>query len=172
MYYWYFIFLVGAPIKVKKTQSPSPEEIDKIHQQYITALEELFEKHKKNYGICENKHLQICWVKFFIIILNDYVLKVSKFWGLQFYKCKNQWSTSVILYSYSHKIFFIYSKSFHDQTGSVKMVGCQCHSLFFLSKDLLFIWVKKTTNIQSSWLYVWSITHVYCSICFTIMCEQ
>ena len=149
MYYWYFIFLVGAPIKVKKTQTPSPEEIDKIHQQYITALDELFEKHKKNYGICENKHLQICWVKFFIIILNDYVLKVSKFWGLQFYKCKNQWRTLVILYSYSHKIFFIYSKSFNDQTGSVKMVGCQCHSLFFLFKDLLFIWVKKKQLIYS-----------------------
>lgn len=55
----YFI-LVGAPIKITKVQNPSPEEVDKFHSQYVTALEELFEKHKKNYGISEDKHLEIC----------------------------------------------------------------------------------------------------------------
>jgi len=54
------IISVGAPIKVDKVNNPSPEEIEKFHLQYVKALEELFEKHKKNYGISEDKHLEIC----------------------------------------------------------------------------------------------------------------
>ena len=54
------IISVGAPIKVDKVKNPSPEEIEKFHLQYIKALEGLFEKHKKNYGISEDKHLEIC----------------------------------------------------------------------------------------------------------------
>lgn len=50
----------GAPIKVHKIENPSPEEVDKLHSQYIIALQELFEKHKKNYGITEDKQLEIC----------------------------------------------------------------------------------------------------------------
>ena len=57
------IISVGAPIKVDKVKNPSPEEIEKFHVQYIKALEGLFEKHKKNYGISEDKHLEICWSK-------------------------------------------------------------------------------------------------------------
>ena len=143
MYYWYFIFLVGAPIKVKKTQSPSPEEIDKIHQQYITALEELFEKHKKNYGICENKHLQICWFKFFIIILNDYVLKVSKFWGLQFYKCKNQWSTLVILYSYHIKSFSYIVNLFMTKLGQSRWLDVSVIPFFSFLRTFSSSGLKK-----------------------------
>jgi len=45
---------------VDKVKNPSPEEIEKFHLQYCKALEELFEKHKKNYGISEDKHLEIC----------------------------------------------------------------------------------------------------------------
>ena len=54
------IISVGAPIKVDKVKTPSPEEIEKFHLQYVKALEELFERHKKNYGISEDKHLEIC----------------------------------------------------------------------------------------------------------------
>ena len=54
------IISVGAPIKVDKVKNPSPEEIEKFHVQYVEALEELFEKHKKNYGISEETHLEIC----------------------------------------------------------------------------------------------------------------
>ena len=54
------IILVGAPIKVDKVKNPSPEEIEKFHLHYVEALQELFEKHKKNYGISEDKHLEIC----------------------------------------------------------------------------------------------------------------
>ena len=54
------IILVGAPIKVDKVTNPSPEQIEKFHLQYVKELEELFEKHKKNYGISEDKHLEIC----------------------------------------------------------------------------------------------------------------
>lgn len=52
--------VVGAPIKVDKVKSPSPEEIEKFHLLYIKALKELFEKHKNNYGISEDQHLEIC----------------------------------------------------------------------------------------------------------------
>lgn len=55
-----FLFLVGAPINVNKIKSPTAEEVDKLHCQYITALQDLFDKHKINYGIDEDKHLIIC----------------------------------------------------------------------------------------------------------------
>lgn len=41
--------VVGAPIKVAKNESPSNEEIDKVHANFIVALEQLFEDHKKTY---------------------------------------------------------------------------------------------------------------------------
>ena len=53
------VFLVGAPIKVKKVKSPTAEEVDGLHSQYITALQDLFDKHKGNYRIAEDKHLVI-----------------------------------------------------------------------------------------------------------------
>ena len=54
------IISVGAPVKVDKVKNPSPEEIEKFHLLYVKALKELFEKHKKNYGISEDQHLEIC----------------------------------------------------------------------------------------------------------------
>lgn len=63
VYFSTFLFLVGAPINVNKVKSPTAEEVDKLHCQYITALQDLFDKHKRNYGIDEDKHLIICWWK-------------------------------------------------------------------------------------------------------------
>ena len=60
VYFSIFLFLVGAPINVNKVKSPTAEEVDKLHCQYITALQDLFDKHKRNYGIDEDKHLIIC----------------------------------------------------------------------------------------------------------------
>ena len=60
VYFSIFLFVVGAPINVNKVKSPTAEEVDKLHCQYITALQDLFDKHKRNYGIDEDKCLIIC----------------------------------------------------------------------------------------------------------------
>ncbi|XP_045468409.1 2-acylglycerol O-acyltransferase 1-like isoform X2 [Harmonia axyridis] len=52
--------VVGQPIEVKKTENPTQEDIDKLHQEFITKLTELFETQKKNYlKNHENVHLEI-----------------------------------------------------------------------------------------------------------------
>ena len=50
---------VGKPIHVDKTEEPSTEQIDDLHQRYIQSLQELFETHKEEYGVNEKQHLQI-----------------------------------------------------------------------------------------------------------------
>ena len=57
--YFFFLISVGAPLKVNKVENPSKEEVDNLHSLYVTALRELFDKHKKNYGIAEDEHLEI-----------------------------------------------------------------------------------------------------------------
>lgn len=52
-----FVFTVGKPIPVKQTSNPAQEEIDELHQQYLKALQELFEENKGKYGIPEHKSL-------------------------------------------------------------------------------------------------------------------
>ena len=56
---FFFFFSVGAPLKVNRVENPTNEEVDNLHSQYVTALRELFDKHKKNYGIAEDEHLEI-----------------------------------------------------------------------------------------------------------------
>ncbi|KAJ8254747.1 hypothetical protein GJAV_G00196930 [Gymnothorax javanicus] len=50
--------VVGRPIPVVQTPSPSREDIDTLHELYMEGLHQLFEEHKANYGIPDNKHLK------------------------------------------------------------------------------------------------------------------
>ncbi|PIO63776.1 diacylglycerol acyltransferase [Teladorsagia circumcincta] len=43
--------VVGAPIPVKKTENPTQEQIDELHEIYIEKLNSLFEEHKQRYGV-------------------------------------------------------------------------------------------------------------------------
>jgi len=42
--------VVGAPIEVKQNVNYTNEDVDKIHAQYILALEKLYDEHKHKYG--------------------------------------------------------------------------------------------------------------------------
>lgn len=50
--------VVGSPISVPKVPSPSQEQVDHYHQQYMEALTKLFHQHKKSCGLAESH--QIC----------------------------------------------------------------------------------------------------------------
>ncbi|XP_055279683.1 2-acylglycerol O-acyltransferase 2-like isoform X1 [Moschus berezovskii] len=52
--------VVGKPIEVQKTQHPSQEEVDRLHQRYVKELENLFEAHKLKYNVPRDQHLEIC----------------------------------------------------------------------------------------------------------------
>jgi len=51
--------LVGSPLEVSRAVSPTEDQIDQVHQQYIDHLVSLFESHKSNYGISQEQHLNI-----------------------------------------------------------------------------------------------------------------
>ncbi|XP_038050284.1 2-acylglycerol O-acyltransferase 2-A-like [Patiria miniata] len=51
--------VVGKPIPVEKSPTPSQEEIDKVHQMYIDSLKELFEENKTKYGVEPHEKLVI-----------------------------------------------------------------------------------------------------------------
>lgn len=53
----HFPFLVGKPIAVVQTPSPSSDDIDSLHRVYLQNLTELFEEHKQNYGLNPEEHL-------------------------------------------------------------------------------------------------------------------
>lgn len=49
----YRVPIVGAmakPIAVPKKEDPTPEEIERVHQQLMDAMVELFDQHKEAYG--------------------------------------------------------------------------------------------------------------------------
>ena len=48
---------MGAPIDVPHIAEPSRELVDKYHQIYITALSNLFNDHKVNYGVDKDVNL-------------------------------------------------------------------------------------------------------------------
>ncbi|KAK5977489.1 Monoacylglycerol acyltransferase [Trichostrongylus colubriformis] len=49
--------VLGAPIKVVKTENPTQEQIDDLHKQYVTALQELFDANKTKYGVAPTTQL-------------------------------------------------------------------------------------------------------------------
>ena len=51
--------VIGAPIGVPHHHNPSKELIKEVHEKYCKALNELFEKHKKDYGIPDDVHLKL-----------------------------------------------------------------------------------------------------------------
>nr|KAI8751415.1 2-acylglycerol O-acyltransferase 2 [Biomphalaria glabrata] len=50
--------VVGEPLNVERTETPSQEQIDALHGKYCAALEDLFETHKLKYGCKETDHLE------------------------------------------------------------------------------------------------------------------
>jgi 2-acylglycerol O-acyltransferase 2 len=46
---------VGAPIEVAKVADPTAQQVDEVHQQFVVALTELFDKHKHQYGWSNRK---------------------------------------------------------------------------------------------------------------------
>ena len=52
-------FLVGAPIAVTKTDDPTQEQIDELHEKYIDALIKLFDKYKGKYSTNPKLELEI-----------------------------------------------------------------------------------------------------------------
>lgn len=44
------VTVVGKPIPVERNESPTEEEVDRLHAQYVEALKELFEDHKYQCG--------------------------------------------------------------------------------------------------------------------------
>lgn len=49
--------IVGKPIPVVQTPSPSSEDIESLHKVYLQNLAELFEQHKRSYGLADDQHL-------------------------------------------------------------------------------------------------------------------
>ncbi|XP_023287205.1 2-acylglycerol O-acyltransferase 2-A-like isoform X2 [Seriola lalandi dorsalis] len=49
--------VVGRPISVAQTPSPSSKDIESLHKVYLQSLTELFEQHKHTYGYSEDQHL-------------------------------------------------------------------------------------------------------------------
>uniref|UniRef100_H2ZXY3 Acyltransferase n=1 Tax=Latimeria chalumnae TaxID=7897 RepID=H2ZXY3_LATCH len=49
--------VVGKPIPIVQNLNPSKEEIEQLHKTYVEQLTKLFEEHKVEYGIAEDKHL-------------------------------------------------------------------------------------------------------------------
>lgn len=41
--------VIGTPIAVEKNESPSKEQVDELHKQFMEEIEKLFEQHKNKY---------------------------------------------------------------------------------------------------------------------------
>lgn len=44
-------------MEVEKVENPTEEQVDKVHQQYMDQLTELFESNKSMYGVPADQHL-------------------------------------------------------------------------------------------------------------------
>ncbi|CDW52474.1 DAGAT domain containing protein [Trichuris trichiura] len=51
--------VVGCPIEVERNENPTREEVNRVHDRYISELVKLFESHKCSFGISEKTNLQI-----------------------------------------------------------------------------------------------------------------
>uniref|UniRef100_A0A7N8YRW6 Acyltransferase n=2 Tax=Mastacembelus armatus TaxID=205130 RepID=A0A7N8YRW6_9TELE len=49
--------IVGKPISVVQTPSPSSEDIESLHKVYLQSLMDLFEQHKHTYGLSQDQRL-------------------------------------------------------------------------------------------------------------------
>ncbi|XP_071321234.1 2-acylglycerol O-acyltransferase 1 isoform X2 [Trachinotus anak] len=49
--------VVGRPISVAQTPSPSSEDIENLHKVYLQSLTDLFEQHKHTYSYSKEQHL-------------------------------------------------------------------------------------------------------------------
>ena len=47
--------VIGKPVAVPKTTTPSPEQVAECHRQFVEAMEELFERHKGAAGHADLK---------------------------------------------------------------------------------------------------------------------
>lgn len=45
--------VVGAPIRVEKTENPTEEEVNLLHEKYIASLTQLFQEHKTRFGAAD-----------------------------------------------------------------------------------------------------------------------
>ena len=48
---------MGKPIEVVKSENPTQEEIDDLHEKYVNGLVEVFEDNKAKFGLDESIHL-------------------------------------------------------------------------------------------------------------------
>lgn len=49
----------GKPIQVEKKEHPTPEDVNKIHEKYVSELVRIFEKYKEQYGY-KDFELKVC----------------------------------------------------------------------------------------------------------------
>ena len=54
---WMLYVAVGRPIEVEKVLDPDQATIDRVHQQYMNALSELFDENKVQCGVDKNATL-------------------------------------------------------------------------------------------------------------------
>ena len=53
------VTVVGKPLQLPKIERPSREQVKKFHDQYIAALVDLFERHKRTYAKDPTATLQL-----------------------------------------------------------------------------------------------------------------
>ncbi|KAK0413277.1 hypothetical protein QR680_006705 [Steinernema hermaphroditum] len=51
--------VIGAPVQVAQKDDPTEEEVNELHRRYCEALTELFESHRKEYGVADDVKLNI-----------------------------------------------------------------------------------------------------------------
>ncbi|KHJ46503.1 hypothetical protein D918_03556 [Trichuris suis] len=50
---------VGCPIEVERNENPTSEEVNRLHDRYVSELVKLFESHKRSFGIPDEVNLEI-----------------------------------------------------------------------------------------------------------------
>ncbi len=61
------IFIVGKPIDVIQIAYPTSNDIDRVHNDYLLSVEQLFVENKDKYGL-EHVKLEIIWIVSFSTI--------------------------------------------------------------------------------------------------------
>lgn len=55
------MFAVGAPIDVPQVKNPTKEQIVSLHETYVNALVDLYNKYKHKYSEFPDVEIQIVW---------------------------------------------------------------------------------------------------------------